>query len=80
MMRPFLIYPYRQRSFFSSRTPISESLTTRPTGEGVCAVFAESEVIKQLSLGAPPAEIMHGAISSLVDRFSAVDTTSADGT
>jgi activator of 2-hydroxyglutaryl-CoA dehydratase len=43
-------------------------------------VFAESEVIKQLSLGAPPAEIMHGAISSLVDRFSAVDTTSADGT
>lgn len=35
---------------------------------GVCAVFAESEVINQLSLGAPPADIMHGAISSLVDR------------
>lgn len=35
---------------------------------GVCAVFAESEVINQLSQGAPPADIMHGAISSLVDR------------
>ncbi len=35
---------------------------------GVCAVFAESEVINQLSLGAPPADIMYGAISSLVDR------------
>ena len=35
---------------------------------GVCAVFAESEVINQLSLGAPPADIMNGAISSLVDR------------
>ena len=35
---------------------------------GVCAVFAESEVINQLSLGAAPADIMHGAISSLVER------------
>lgn len=35
---------------------------------GVCAVFAESEVINQLSLGAAPADIMHGAITSLVDR------------
>ena len=35
---------------------------------GVCAVFAESEVINQLSLGSPPADIMHGAISSLADR------------
>jgi len=35
---------------------------------GVCAVFAESEVINQLSLGVPPADIMNGAISSLVDR------------
>ena len=35
---------------------------------GVCAVFAESEVINQLSLGASPADIVHGAISSLVDR------------
>lgn len=35
---------------------------------GVCAVFAESEVINQLSLGSAPADIMHGAIESLVDR------------
>lgn len=35
---------------------------------GVCAVFAESEVINQLSLGAAPADIMHGAMDSLVDR------------
>lgn len=35
---------------------------------GVCAVFAESEVINQLSLGTPPAEIMQGAIESLTGR------------
>jgi activator of 2-hydroxyglutaryl-CoA dehydratase len=35
---------------------------------GVCAVFAESEVINQLSLGTAPADIMHGAIVSLVGR------------
>jgi len=35
---------------------------------GVCAVFAESEVINHLSQGASPADIMHGAIVSLVDR------------
>ncbi len=35
---------------------------------GVCAVFAESEVINQLSLGSAPADIMHGAMSSLVKR------------
>ena len=35
---------------------------------GVCAVFAESEVINHLSLGAPPADIMRGALDSLVDR------------
>ena len=35
---------------------------------GVCAVFAESEVINQLSLGTPPADIMQGAIESLVGR------------
>ena len=35
---------------------------------GVCAVFAESEVINQLSLGSAPADIMHGAVASLVDR------------
>ncbi len=35
---------------------------------GVCAVFAESEVINHLSQGAAPADIMHGAITALVSR------------
>lgn len=35
---------------------------------GVCAVFAESEVISHLSEGVPPEEIMYGAILSLTDR------------
>lgn len=44
----------------TSKTPVTIS--------GVCAVFAESEVINQLSLGAAPADIMHGAVVSLVER------------
>jgi predicted CoA-substrate-specific enzyme activase len=35
---------------------------------GVCAVFAESEVINHLSQGVAPADILHGAIVSLVGR------------
>jgi activator of 2-hydroxyglutaryl-CoA dehydratase len=35
---------------------------------GVCAVFAESEVINHLSHGAAPADIMYGSIISLVGR------------
>lgn len=35
---------------------------------GVCAVFAESEVINHLSHGSSPADIMHGAMVSLVER------------
>ena len=35
---------------------------------GVCAVFAESEVINHLSEGVAPADIMQGAIVSLVNR------------
>jgi predicted CoA-substrate-specific enzyme activase len=35
---------------------------------GVCAVFAESEVINHLSLGTPPADIMQGAVESLTGR------------
>jgi predicted CoA-substrate-specific enzyme activase len=35
---------------------------------GVCAVFAESEVINHLSLGTPPSDIMRGAMESLVSR------------
>ena len=38
------------------------------TISGVCAVFAESEVINHLSNGVAPADIMHGAIVSLVGR------------
>jgi predicted CoA-substrate-specific enzyme activase len=38
------------------------------TISGVCAVFAESEVINHLSQGSYPADIMQGAISSLVER------------
>jgi predicted CoA-substrate-specific enzyme activase len=44
----------------TSRDPVPVS--------GVCAVFAESEVINHLSQGAAPADIMHGAIRSLVAR------------
>jgi predicted CoA-substrate-specific enzyme activase len=44
----------------TSREPIPIS--------GVCAVFAESEVINHLSQGVAPADIMHGAIVSLVGR------------
>ncbi len=35
---------------------------------GVCAVFAESEVINHLSQGSAPADIMYGAVISLVGR------------
>jgi len=35
---------------------------------GVCAVFAESEVINHLSIGTAPADIMQGAIQSLTAR------------
>jgi predicted CoA-substrate-specific enzyme activase len=44
----------------TSKEPVSIS--------GVCAVFAESEVINHLSHGSAPADIMHGAVVSLVDR------------
>ncbi len=35
---------------------------------GVCTVFAEAEVINHLCQGIPPADIMHGAIVSLVGK------------
>jgi len=38
------------------------------TISGVCAVFAESEVINHLSLGTPPGDVMQGAIESLTTR------------
>ncbi len=48
--------------------PLVATSKQAATISGVCAVFAESEVINQLSQGSPPADIMHGAIVSLVDR------------
>ncbi|MFQ5737496.1 MAG: acyl-CoA dehydratase activase [Acidobacteriota bacterium] len=54
-----------------STTEIGPLLVTsknQVTISGVCAVFAESEVINHLSLGTPPADIMQGAIESLVSR------------
>ncbi len=44
----------------TSKTPVPIS--------GVCAVFAESEVINHLSQGTPAADIMQGAIESLTHR------------
>lgn len=44
----------------TSKTPVPIS--------GVCAVFAESEVINHVSSGASAADILHGALASLVDR------------
>jgi len=48
--------------------PLVSTSKEAVTISGVCAVFAESEVINQLSQGAAPADIMHGAIVSLVGR------------
>jgi len=48
--------------------PLVSTSKTAVAISGVCAVFAESEVINQLSEGTPPADIMHGAIVSLVNR------------
>jgi predicted CoA-substrate-specific enzyme activase len=48
--------------------PLVETSKDATSISGVCAVFAESEVINHLSQGVPPADIMHGAIVSLVNR------------
>ena len=48
--------------------PLMATSKTAVSISGVCAVFAESEVINHLSQGAPPADIMQGAIESLVSR------------
>jgi len=45
----------------------AEAQSTVPIS-GVCAVFAESEVINHLSQGVPPSQIMYSAIVSLVER------------
>lgn len=48
--------------------PLVETSKEATPISGVCAVFAESEVINHLSQGVAPADIMHGAIVSLVGR------------
>jgi len=48
--------------------PLVATSKEATTISGVCAVFAESEVINHLSQGVSPADIMHGAIVSLVGR------------
>lgn len=48
--------------------PLVETSKGATSISGVCAVFAESEVINHLSQGVAPADIMHGAIASLVGR------------
>jgi len=48
--------------------PLVATSKEATTISGVCAVFAESEVINHLSQGVAPADIMHGAIVSLVGR------------
>jgi len=48
--------------------PLVSTSKTAIAISGVCAVFAESEVINHLSQGVAPADIMHGAVVSLVGR------------
>ncbi len=48
--------------------PIIATSKEAVTISGVCAVFAESEVINHLSQGTAPGDIMYGAIESLVGR------------
>jgi len=48
--------------------PLAATSKEAVTISGVCAVFAESEVINHLSHGSAPSDIMFGAMVSLVDR------------
>ncbi|HWO89967.1 MAG TPA: acyl-CoA dehydratase activase, partial [Gemmatimonadales bacterium] len=48
--------------------PLAESSHEAATISGVCAVFAESEVINHVSSGVPPGDILHGSMVSLVQR------------
>jgi len=48
--------------------PLADTSADAAQISGVCAVFAESEVINHVSSGIPPADIMHGAMVSLVTR------------
>jgi (R)-2-hydroxyacyl-CoA dehydratese activating ATPase len=48
--------------------PLAATSKSPAAISGVCAVFAESEVINHLSQGTSPSDIMQGAIQSLVER------------
>lgn len=48
--------------------PLVDASTEPVAISGVCAVFAESEVINHVTAGRDPADILHGAIVSLVER------------
>jgi predicted CoA-substrate-specific enzyme activase len=48
--------------------PLVQISTDPVTISGVCAVFAESEVINHVSNGAHPGDIIHGAMESLIER------------
>jgi predicted CoA-substrate-specific enzyme activase len=48
--------------------PLVEDARDPVSISGVCAVFAESEVINHVTNGVQPADIMHGAMESLVER------------
>lgn len=48
--------------------PLAANSSDAAAISGVCAVFAESEVINHVSSGRAPAEILHGAMVSLVTR------------
>ncbi len=48
--------------------PLVDASTEAVAISGVCAVFAESEVINHVSEGCAPGDIMHGAMRSLVTR------------
>lgn len=48
--------------------PVAAASSDPAPISGVCAVFAESEVINHVSSGRAPADILHGAMVSLVSR------------
>ncbi|MEN8144163.1 MAG: acyl-CoA dehydratase activase [Gemmatimonadota bacterium] len=48
--------------------PLVEESSGAVPISGVCAVFAESEVINHVSQGEAPADIIHGAMISLIER------------
>ena len=48
--------------------PLVETATEAVPISGVCAVFAESEVINHVSQGEDPADIMYGAMASLIEK------------